>query len=146
MGGKKPVVMGRASRGLYHGKHIRFGNSRSHSERRHRRMWKPNVHRKVYRSHVLDADVSVRVTTHAMRCIDRAGGLDNYVLLTKKQKLTDGLAVELREEMEEAVRGDDKWMAVYGDAISGAIKMRDTATAATATAAAAAAAAAAAEQ
>ena len=37
------AFMHRANRGLYAGKEIQFGNNVSHSERKTRRTWKPNV-------------------------------------------------------------------------------------------------------
>jgi len=44
------------------------------------------------------------VTTHAMKCIDKAGGLDNYILNTNKRLLGEGFALELRERLEHVYR------------------------------------------
>jgi hypothetical protein len=41
----------------------------------------------------------LRLTTTAMRCIDKAGGFDNYILNTKPQWLGQGLGMQLKEEM-----------------------------------------------
>ena len=41
---------------------------------RTRRRWLPNVQSKRLYSEILDRLVSLKVTTHAMRCIDKAGG------------------------------------------------------------------------
>mmetsp|Transcript_10033 Transcript_10033/g.13148 ORF Transcript_10033/g.13148 Transcript_10033/m.13148 type:complete len:128 (+) Transcript_10033:21-404(+) len=77
----------RAAQGLYGGKDIGFGNNVSHSERKTRRSWKPNVQSKKLWSETLDEFVHFRVTTHALRCIDKAGGLDNYLLKNSSEKL-----------------------------------------------------------
>ncbi|KAK9831689.1 hypothetical protein WJX74_006275 [Apatococcus lobatus] len=80
--------MGRAKRGLFAGKHIRFGNNVSEDGgNKTRRSWKPNVQRKKLYSDALQTMVSLKVTTHALRCIDKAGGLDNYILQSSPNKL-----------------------------------------------------------
>merc|ERR1711934_58673 len=76
-------AMGRARRGLYEGKEVRFGNNVSFSKRRTRRNWKPNVQTKKLWSDTLEKRVEFQATTHALRCIQKAGGLDNYLLKSK---------------------------------------------------------------
>lgn len=72
----------RATRGLYAGKNIIFGNKVSHSERKTRRSWKPNVQRKRLWSETLAKWFRFNLTTHALKCVDKAGGLDSYLLKT----------------------------------------------------------------
>ena len=50
-------------------------------------MWTPNTQWKSLYSHLLDRALRVRVSTTALRCIDKAGGLDAYVLYTKQKDL-----------------------------------------------------------
>jgi hypothetical protein len=50
-------------------------------------------------SAVLGRSLELRCTTHAMRCIDKAGGFDSYILNTKEAKLDSQLAVALKYEM-----------------------------------------------
>jgi hypothetical protein len=38
-----------------------------------------------------------------MRCIDKAGGFDNYIMKTKSQWLGPGLGTQLKEEMNFAL-------------------------------------------
>ena len=66
---------------------IGFGNNVSHSERKTRRHWKPNVHRKKLWSEGLQEAITFNVTTYALKCIDKAGGLDSYLLNTPESKL-----------------------------------------------------------
>ena len=92
------TVCGRALRGLYGGRTIRFGNNvseqggnkygrgaggaalgaaaeaRARSARRTRRSWKPNAVRKRVFSELLDCMLPLSLTTHTLRCIDKAGG------------------------------------------------------------------------
>ncbi|RZC74918.1 hypothetical protein C5167_050397 [Papaver somniferum] len=82
------ITMGRAKRGLYGGVHIKFGDQVSEDGgNRTRRTWKPNVQEKRLFSYILDRHVRVKVTTHALRCIDKAGGVDEYLLKTPYQKM-----------------------------------------------------------
>ena len=41
----------------------------------------------------------MRVTSNTLRCIDKAGGLDYYVLNTKDKDLNSDVALRLREEI-----------------------------------------------
>merc|ERR1719213_217865 len=65
--------MKRHRKGLYAGKMIQFGNKVSHSMRHTRRNWKPNVQRKRLWSEALEDWMQFKVTTHALKCIDKAG-------------------------------------------------------------------------
>ncbi|PIN09655.1 Mitochondrial/chloroplast ribosomal protein L28 [Handroanthus impetiginosus] len=84
----RKVVMGRAHRGLFAGRHIQFGNRVSEDGgNKTRRTWKPNVQDKRLFSYILDRHIRVKVTTHALRCIDKAGGIDEYLLKTPYHKM-----------------------------------------------------------
>jgi hypothetical protein len=48
--------------------------------------------------------VRTNVTTHALRCFDRAGGLDQYLLHTKWKRLDEGLTRTLRVMVESSLR------------------------------------------
>merc|ERR1719231_1119465 len=76
--------LGRAERGLYHGKKVMSGNNVSFSKNRTKRKWKPNIQTKRLLSDELDELIKLRVSTHALRCIDKAGGLDSYIMGLKK--------------------------------------------------------------
>ncbi|TYZ67504.1 hypothetical protein PybrP1_003727 [[Pythium] brassicae (nom. inval.)] len=78
-------VSGRAARGLFAGRDKSFGNNVSFSKRKTRRDWKVNHQWKHLYSEALDEKIGLNVTTHTLRCIDKAGGLDNYLLSLKKE-------------------------------------------------------------
>ncbi|OQR95675.1 hypothetical protein THRCLA_22087 [Thraustotheca clavata] len=73
-------VSGRAARGLFAGKDKRFGNNVSFSQRKTRRSWKVNHQWKHLYSEALDEKIGLNVTAHTLRCIDKVGGLDNYLM------------------------------------------------------------------
>ncbi|XP_072954408.1 large ribosomal subunit protein bL28m [Typha angustifolia] len=82
------LVMGRAKRGIFAGRHIQFGNKVSEDGgNKSRRTWKPNVQEKRLFSYIHDRHIRVKVTTHALRCIDKAGGIDEYLLKTPYHKM-----------------------------------------------------------
>uniref|UniRef100_A0A6B2LNG2 Ribosomal protein L28 n=1 Tax=Arcella intermedia TaxID=1963864 RepID=A0A6B2LNG2_9EUKA len=64
--------------------------------RKTKRTWKPNVHWKTFYSDLLDKKFQVPVSTKALRCIDKAGGIDNYVLFTRKEILDSSIGEELK--------------------------------------------------
>ncbi|CAM6123902.1 unnamed protein product [Calypogeia fissa] len=88
------VVMNRANRGLYAGRHIQFGNKVSEDGgNKSRRTWKPNVQAKRIFSLALDHFIRINLTTHALRSIDKAGGLDEYLLNIPDRKLENDNAL-----------------------------------------------------
>ncbi|KAJ4958028.1 hypothetical protein NE237_025139 [Protea cynaroides] len=96
------VVMGRAKRGLYAGRHIQFGNQVSEDGgNKSRRNWKPNVQEKRLFSYILDRHIRVKVTTHAIRCIDKAGGIDEYLLKTPYHKMDTEMGLFWKTKIEK---------------------------------------------
>lgn len=61
-----------------------------------KRKFKPNVFTKKVYSEVLDEMVRFHLTTSALRSIDKAGGLDNYILTSNHVTSGEGLAVKHR--------------------------------------------------
>ncbi|KAF3550859.1 hypothetical protein DY000_02010177 [Brassica cretica] len=155
--GLSKVVIGRAKRGLYAGRHIQYGNRVSedggnksvffsfsfpfplslsqsvlcvfvflvfalelvmlllymkHLRRSwvvvemesgfgSRRCWKPNVQEKRLFSYIFDRHIKVKVTTHALRCIDKAGGIDEYLLKTPYQKMDTEMGLFWKTKVEQ---------------------------------------------
>ena len=100
---KRTAGSNRAAKGLYGGRDVGFGNKVSHSERKTRRMWKPNVQKKRLWSEALGDFVRFSVTTHVLRCIDKAGGLDNYILGTPPHILNSTTGEAARSRILEAL-------------------------------------------
>lgn len=67
-------------------------------------------------SETLDEMLRIKMSTHAMRCMDKAGGLDNYVLSKKRKDQDSVLGQELKMRIEtilraRAERGDNQALA-----------------------------------
>lgn len=94
----------RAYRGLYGNRMIQFGNKISFAENKTRRTWKPNVQKKSMYSETLGRMLRFRMTTYVMRCIRKAGGLDEYLINTKNSELKFPFAIKMKEQIIELRR------------------------------------------
>lgn len=92
----------RSRRGLYDGKDIRSGNNVSFSMKATKRKFKPNVFKKRVYSEILDEMIRFHITTSALRSIDKAGGLDNYLL--KSPHVTDGEGLEAKKRIQKVIK------------------------------------------
>mmetsp|Transcript_19912 Transcript_19912/g.39085 ORF Transcript_19912/g.39085 Transcript_19912/m.39085 type:complete len:145 (-) Transcript_19912:386-820(-) len=99
--GAKP---GRAQRAIYAGKTIQFGNKVSHAQNRTRRKWNPNVQRTTLESELLGEKMQLRLTTHALRCIKKAGSLDHFLITMPHLCKDSQLAMGLREKVLEVLQ------------------------------------------
>lgn len=89
----------RAYRGLYANRMIQFGNKISFAENKTRRTWKPNVQNKSMYSETLGRMLRFRMTTHAMRCIRKAGGIEEYLLKAKESEIKYPRALRFKQEI-----------------------------------------------
>merc|ERR1712166_664542 len=80
-------VMKRAKKVMFAGKHCRFRNKVSFSESKTRIKVLPNIQNKTFYSAILDKRIKLKVTTTALRWIDKYGGFENYILKTNPAKL-----------------------------------------------------------
>ena len=62
---------------------------------RTKRTWLPNVQLKRIYSDALGMPVRIHVTTYALRCIDKAGGLDAYLLKARPAAAVLALIVDI---------------------------------------------------
>lgn len=70
------------------GKAVITGNNVSHAHNKTRRRFLPNLQRTSLQSETLGQMVRLRITPHAMRTVDRHGGLDAFLLQAKDDKLS----------------------------------------------------------
>jgi large subunit ribosomal protein L28 len=70
------------------GRGVQAGNNVSHAHNKTRRRFLPNLQHASLMSDALGESVRFRLTTSAMRTVDRRGGLDAYLLATKDDKLS----------------------------------------------------------
>lgn len=83
------------------GKNAQSGNNVSHSQRKTRRRFLPNVQNVTLRSDILSQNVSLKVTASTLRTVEHNGGLDNYLLNTSSRKLTEE-AIKLKRKIQKA--------------------------------------------
>ena len=100
---KKSIKPRRLEFGLYHGKTVLFGDQTCFSEKKSRRTWKPNVHIVKLYSEAFDARLRLKATAHAIKCIEKMGGLDNYLLKTPKQKIDSRFGLWLRKQVKNQI-------------------------------------------
>ena len=62
------------------GRGVQFGNKVSHSERKTRRTFRPNLQRISFFSDLLDKTLSFRATPRALKTVEINGGIDAYLL------------------------------------------------------------------
>lgn len=78
-----------------------FKDFTSDVDDRSRRCWKPNVQEKRLFSYILDRHIRVKVTTHALRCIDKAGDIDEYLLKTPYHKMDTEMGLFWKSKIEK---------------------------------------------
>ena len=83
------------------GKGVQAGNNVSHAHNRTRRRFLPNVQRTSMISDALGEMVRMRISTQAIRTIEKNGGLDAYLLGMSNRKLTTD-ALRLKRRIERA--------------------------------------------
>ena len=80
------------------GKSVMYGNNVSHANNRTRRRFLPNLQNASMQSEILDRKVKLRVSTSAMRTVEKHGGLDAFLLQAHNTELADD-AQKLKREI-----------------------------------------------
>ncbi len=88
-----------ARRCMITGKGVLTGNNVSHAHNKTRRRFLPNLQRVSLQSEVLGEAVRMRITTNAIRTIEKKGGLDAFLLGTPDRKLS-GEARRLKRRLQ----------------------------------------------
>ncbi|KAH7106992.1 hypothetical protein BKA62DRAFT_685710 [Auriculariales sp. MPI-PUGE-AT-0066] len=97
----------RSQGGLFHGAVKQYGNNVPHSMNKTRRTWLPNIQVKRLYSRTMDQWIKLSLTTRALRCIDKAGGLDEYIMSTKAELLGQE-GMRLRTMLRDYVKEQEK--------------------------------------
>ena len=80
------------------GKAVQYGNKVSHSNRKTRTRFLPNLVRVTLISDALERAVRLRVSAAALRSVEHRGGLDNFLMKAPEADLSEG-AVALKREI-----------------------------------------------
>ena len=99
--GAKPM----AKRCQITGKTVMTGNNVSHANNKTRRRFLPNLQHATMHSEVLGRRVSLRLSTSAMRTIEKHGGLDSFLMQARNAELADE-ARQLKREIKAARAAD----------------------------------------
>ncbi len=65
------------------------GNTVSHSNRKAKRRFLPNMQQVSLQSDSLNQTIRMRITASTLRTIDHNGGLDNYLMTTHSKSLSE---------------------------------------------------------
>ena len=88
------------------GKGRLVGNNVSHANNKTKRVFLPNLQNVTLLSETLDRRVKLRVSTAGLRSVEHNGGLDNWLMKTKAEKLSDK-AAKLKREIAKAKKSQD---------------------------------------
>ena len=83
------------------GKGRQVGNNVSHANNKTRRRFLPNLQQATMQSEALGRRVSLRLSTSAMRTIEKHGGLDAFLMQARNAELADE-ARQLKREIMAA--------------------------------------------
>src|SRR5690606_9933855 len=86
------------------GTRVAFGHNVPHSNRKTSRTFAPNLQSVSLHSGGLGRTVRLRVTTRALRTVQKRGGLDAFLLGTPDDKLPPE-ALELKRRLRRAIGG-----------------------------------------
>ena len=83
------------------GKGVQAGNNVSHAHNKTRRRFLPNVQNTTVLSDALGQSIKLKLSTQAIRTIEKNGGLDAYLMSTPNGKLTEE-AQRLKRRIKKA--------------------------------------------
>lgn len=84
------------------GKAVLVGNKVSHSNRKSKRTFRPNLQNVSLYSNALGQYVTLRVSANAIRTVDFKGGLDNFLMTRSAKELTETSA-PLKAKVKKAL-------------------------------------------
>lgn len=84
------------------GKGPMSGNLRSHAENKTRRTFRPNLVDVTLLSDALQRKVRLRVSAHALKTVERTGGLDAFLLVKAKDDLLSDRCLRLKRDIKKA--------------------------------------------
>ncbi len=93
-----------ARRCEFTGRGVQAGNNVSHANNRTRRRFLPNLQRASLLSDVLGETMQVRLSTRAIRTVEKRGGLDAFLLSTPDADLGKK-ALALKRRIKKAQAG-----------------------------------------
>ena len=71
------------------GKTVMSGNNVSHANNRTRRRFLPNLQATTMQSEILGRSLKLRVSTSAIRTVEKHGGIDTFLIQAKNSELAE---------------------------------------------------------
>jgi len=84
------------------GRKAQFGNNVSHSNRKTRRRFDPNLQNLSLKSDVLKTTLKLKITTSTLRTINKYGNIDNFLINYRHAKLTEE-AIKIRNKIKKSL-------------------------------------------
>ena len=84
------------------GKGPMSGQLRSHAENKTKRKFRPNLVEVTLMSDVLRRNVRLRISAHALKSVERSGGLDAFLAKAKDDALSDR-CLRLKRDVKKAI-------------------------------------------
>lgn len=81
---------------------VRYGRNVSHSNRKTSRRFEPNLQKVTLQSESLGLRVPLRITTRALRTVQKKGGLDAFLVSARDELLTPE-ALRLKRRVKKAL-------------------------------------------
>lgn len=81
---------------------VMSGNNVSHSNRKTRRKFLPNLHQISFASEALGVDVNLKVAASTLRTINKYGNIDNFLINYRNNKLSE-LGQRLRAKVKRSL-------------------------------------------
>ncbi len=86
---------------------VMSGNKVSHSNRKTRRRFLPNLREVALKSNVLGCNLSLKIAASTLRTVNKYGNIDNFLVNYRHAKLTE-LAQKLRRKIKKKLIKTDK--------------------------------------
>ena len=84
---------------------VQYGNNVSHSQRKTRRCFQPNVRNVIYKSELTGGQYKLKVVAKTMRTIEKLGGIDAFMLKAKSSSMSLK-AKKLQREIVKKSKGE----------------------------------------
>ncbi|MBP2150167.1 50S ribosomal protein L28 [Xanthobacter autotrophicus DSM 597] len=84
------------------GKGVQSGNLVSHSNRKTKRRFLPNLCNVTLESETLKRSVRLRISANALKSVDHRGGLDAFLVKARDEELSP-VALDLKRQIAKAV-------------------------------------------
>lgn len=89
------------------GKKAQVGHKVSHSNRKTKRRFQPNLQNVTLQSDALGRRVRARISTNALKTVDHRGGLDGFLLKAKDTDLSPKMLI-LKRQIVKKMEGAEK--------------------------------------